>query len=123
MTMRRIFTGMMATLMMFACATAQAEISGNLEKEQIRDVVWDHIDEVRYCYNKALEQDPELTVKLVVDFTIGEDGAVTHSAISSSDGPAELGNCVSAAVSSWQFPQPDGGGEVVVSYPFVMEPG
>ena len=34
-----------------------------------------------------------------------------------------VGNCVAKAVKRWKFPKPRGGGNVVVTYPFVLEPG
>jgi outer membrane biosynthesis protein TonB len=121
MTMRKSFTAVLTTVLTLAGATAYAG-EGTLDKEEIRKVVRAHIDEVRYCYNKVLETQPDAKAKLVVDFTIGGDGAVTKSSIGSLEGSAELGSCVNAAVKTWKFPAPTGG-EVAVSYPFVMEPG
>lgn len=127
MTMRTTFLTICATMMMFgatARAGDKAEIKGNLDKDQIRDVVRDHINEVRVCYNQVLEGAPETKAKLVIDFTIGSDGAVKKSAVGAgSEGPAQLGECVTAAVRTWKFPAPKGGGEVVVAYPFLFEPG
>jgi TonB family protein len=126
MMKRTILSAILMTLTTIACADAQAgdkaEVKGNLSKEQIRDVVRSHIDEVRYCYNQVLEVDPTVSAKVVIDFTIGEKGTVTRSAVAESNGPEQLGNCMSAAFRSWQFPAPNGG-VVEVSYPFVMEPG
>lgn len=121
MTMRKSFTVVLTTMLTLAGATAYAG-EGTLDKGEIRKVVRAHIDDIRVCYNKVLETDPEARAKLVVDFTIGSDGAVTRSSIGSLEGSAELGSCVSAAVKTWKFPAPSGG-EVAVSYPFVMEPG
>lgn len=105
------------------CATARAgEAKGTLGEDEIRKVVRDHIDEVRVCYNAVLAKQPEAKANLVVDFTIGSDGAVTTSKIGTLEGPAELGKCVSAAVLAWKFPKPTGGA-VDVSYPFAFEPG
>jgi len=36
---------------------------------------------------------------------------------------AGVGNCIAQAVKRWQFPKPEGGGSVIVTYPFVLEPG
>jgi outer membrane biosynthesis protein TonB len=120
--MRTIFTTILMTSTLFACATAEAG-EGSLDKDQIRQVVRANISEVRYCYNQTLEKQPELKAKVVIDFTIGADGSVTKSAVGSMDGPAELGKCVAERIATWKFPAPTGGGEVAVSYPFVMEPG
>ena len=121
MTNQKLFTAVLTTMMTLACATAYAS-EGTLGKDEIRKVVRDNIHEIRTCYNAVLVKQPEAKAKLVVDFTIGGDGAVTKSSISGLEGPTSLGSCVSAAVNTWKFPAPTGG-EVAVSYPFVMEPG
>ena len=36
---------------------------------------------------------------------------------------AAVGNCIAKAVRRWKFPKPRGGGSVIVSYPFVLQPG
>jgi hypothetical protein len=36
---------------------------------------------------------------------------------------AGVGNCIAQAVRRWTFPKPEGGGSVIVTYPFVLEPG
>lgn len=111
-------------------ATAQAgdarkpAVEGNLAKDEIRDVVRAHIGEVRDCYDDVLAIDPTARAKFVIDFTIGGDGVVTKSAVGAgSEGPAQLGECVSKAVRTWKFPAPSGGGDVKVTYPFLFEPG
>lgn len=119
--LRQIFTATMTVALTLAGTMAYAG-EGTLSKDEIRKVVREHIEEVRHCYNQVLEKQPEARAKLVVDFTIGSDGGVTRSNIGSLEGPAELGPCVNAAVRTWKFPRPTGG-EVAVSYPFVMEPG
>src|SRR5688572_23454480 len=103
MKIRKSLAAVLTMMLTFAGTTAYAG-EGTLDKEEIRKVVRAHINEIRYCYNKVLETQPEAKAKLVVDFTIGGDGAVTKSSISSLEGPAHLGSCVSAAVSTWKFP-------------------
>ncbi len=96
---------------------------GTLDKDLIRRVVAAHIPEIRACYNQALASDPEAKGRVVLDFTIGEQGRVTRSVVASSDmADAWTPECMRAATMGWLFPKPDGG-EVVVSYPFVLEPG
>ncbi|MBL9102447.1 MAG: TonB family protein [Myxococcales bacterium] len=107
-----------------AGGTQKAEVEGDLAKDKIRDVVRAHLGEVRDCYDDVLAVDPMARAKLVIDFTIGGDGVVTKSAVGAgSDGPAQLGECVSKAVRTWKFPAPSGGGDVKVTYPFLFEPG
>jgi outer membrane biosynthesis protein TonB len=114
------------TLLACAFATAASPASageGTLDKDLIRRVVRAHIPEIRHCYNQALTRDPTAQGKVVIDFTIGEDGKVVASKVSSSDmADQDAPRCMSDAVLRWSFPRPDGG-QVVVSYPFVLEPG
>lgn len=119
--MRTIFSVTLVMSMMVAGATARAG-EGTLSKDAIREVVRANLEDVRVCYNKVLAVEPTATANLIVDFTIGGDGAVTQSKVGSITGPAELGTCVAATVAAWKFPKPTGGA-VSVSYPFLFEPG
>ncbi len=103
---------------------AKATVKGSLDKDIIRRIVRAHINEVRSCYSKALSKDPTLEGKVVVDFTIGSDGEVTASSISSTTlSDKDVGTCIAGAAKRWKFPSPTGGGIVIVTYPFVLEPG
>lgn len=99
------------------------DAEGRLDKDLIRRVVRAHIPEIRECYNTALQADPEARGKVVIDFTIGEEGKVTRAVVGSSDmQDAALPTCMTNAIRGWLFPKPDGG-SVQVSYPFALEPG
>ena len=120
-TTKRLLLGL-ATLVW--TTTAQAgEGKGSLDKEQIRKVVREHIVEIRDCYNAALQGDPEAKGRVVIDFTIGEQGQVTQAAVGSSDMTSDAApSCMRDVIRGWSFPKPSGG-SVQVSYPFVLEPG
>jgi TonB family protein len=101
----------------------EVAVKGPLDKDVIRRVVRSHIVDVRRCYNQALVADPSLEGRVVVQFTIGPSGNVPVAVV----GESTLGNtgvhrCIVNAVERWSFPQPEGGGNVVVSYPFVLQP-
>ncbi|MCB9752110.1 MAG: AgmX/PglI C-terminal domain-containing protein [Myxococcales bacterium] len=94
------------------------------EKDRIRRVVRAHIDEVRACYNDGLGRDPELAGRVVVQFTITGEGAVSRSAVGERALADEaVADCIAAAIGSWTFPDWATPGDVVVNYPFVLEPG
>ncbi|MCY1006798.1 AgmX/PglI C-terminal domain-containing protein [Nannocystis pusilla] len=103
---------------------AKAEVQGALDKDIIRRIVRAHINEVRYCYNQALARDPNAKGRVAVQFTIGGTGKVPTAVVQESTmkDPA-VGSCIAQAVKRWTFPKPEGGGSVIVSYPFVLEPG
>ncbi|MBI2894075.1 MAG: PQQ-binding-like beta-propeller repeat protein [Deltaproteobacteria bacterium] len=100
-----------------------AQIRGSLASEVIRRVVRQNVNQVRACYEQALQRSPGLTGRVVVRFVIGTDGRVQSSEVSESSldsGAAE--RCVAAVVHDLVFPTAEGGDVVVVNYPFVFEP-
>lgn len=107
-------------------APADEGAVGMLDKEDIRAVVRAHLGEVRTCYERlALARDPDARGRVTVNFTIGRDGSVTHATADRSrtaDSLVRVGGCIVAATKAWKFPEPEGGGSVEVTYPFVLEP-
>jgi TonB family protein len=96
------------------------EVKGRLEKEIIRRIVRRHLNEVKYCYEQEAIRHQNIGGRLVVQFTIAGNGTVASSAVATSMGNATVDHCVADAVRRWEFPQPQGGGVVIVSYPFVL---
>lgn len=102
----------------------EAKVEGGLPQPIIRRIVKAHINEVRYCYNEGLRDDPELSGRVVVAFTIGSEGRVTNSEVSSTTlTDSGVPECITGAVARWMFPKPSDGASVQVTYPFVLEPG
>ncbi|HEX4462933.1 MAG TPA: AgmX/PglI C-terminal domain-containing protein, partial [Polyangia bacterium] len=99
-----------------------ANVRGALDKEIIRRVVRRHLNEVKFCYEKALIRQSSLSGRVTMQFTIGANGRVLASIVQSSTlNDREVEQCLQAAVSRWEFPQPNGGGIVIVSYPLVLK--
>jgi hypothetical protein len=96
---------------------------GNLDKEIIRRIVRQHLNEVRFCYEQALPRKPSLAGRVVTQFTIAGTGKVLVSALQSSTlGEVSVESCIVAATRRWLYPAPTGGGLVTVSYPFQLAP-
>jgi TonB family protein len=94
---------------------------GSLSKEIISRIIHLHTNEVRFCYEQQLIARPDLQGRMAVKFIIAADGAVSAAASASSElHDAAVEQCVLQAVKRWTFPGPDGGGIVVVTYPFVF---
>ena len=77
---------------------------------------------MKFCYERELVKSPNLMGRVMVQFTISAQGSVLDSHVQSStmnNVPAE--QCIAAAVRRWEFPKPQGGGIVVVTYPFVLK--
>lgn len=102
--------------------TGTAAVRGSLSKEVIRRYIRRHINQIRYCYEQQLAVRPDLSGRVSVRFVISPSGAVSTSSVAGST----LGNpaaeaCVARAVQRIAFPQPEGGGVVIVTYPFMFQ--
>jgi TonB family protein len=98
-------------------------VRGSLDRDIIRRTIRRHINEVRFCYEQELSTHPSLAGRMVLQFSIAGSGQVLTSVMQSSTlGNVRVENCTVQAVRRWEFPKPDGGGLVVVSYPFVFAP-
>jgi TonB family protein len=97
-------------------------VRGALDKEIIRRVIRSHIKEVKFCYEQELLRKPDLYGRVTVQFTITPMGSVSSSAVQQSTmGNAKVEQCIARAVQRWEFPKPQGGGIVIVAYPFVLK--
>ena len=102
--------------------TGAAAVAGVLPKEVIRRIIRQHLGNIRHCYEVALQgARPDLAGKLVIRFTIGGSGDVVSQQVAAPFDPSVDG-CVAQVIAGMKFPQPEGGGVVVVSYPFVFRP-
>jgi TonB family protein len=99
-----------------------ANVRGSLDKEVIRRVIRHHLNEVKFCYEKELLKKPDLSGRILVRFLISAEGMVTASMVEHStvNNPM-VEECVAQATRRWEFPKPQGGGVVIVSYPFALK--
>jgi hypothetical protein len=96
---------------------------GILDKEVIRPIIRSHVPEVRACYNALLATHPDAAGKVMIKFGITASGSVATSCLVSSElHDQSVEGCIVDLPFSWTFPKPDGGGWVLVSYPFVFAP-
>ena len=98
----------------------QVEARGSLSREEIARVIDAHLGEINHCYERALNEDPALRGKLVLEWTIQLNGSVSQvrQKLSSMSNPS-VAACIMDRIQKWRFPSPSGG-VVVVSYPFVF---
>jgi hypothetical protein len=107
---------------------AKATLEGALDKEEVRAGIQKIIPQIQSCYETALEKTPGLGGRLLVSFKIraqGDKGVVAEGEIQPDSDSAlldvpETGQCILDALVAAEFPAPVDGGEVTVSYPFVL---
>ena len=94
-------------------------ILGALDRSLIDEVIKRHMNQIRYCYQRELPRDPSLAGKITIKFVIAKDGSVSSASVKATtmNNPA-VEECVVGRFMRMEFPQPKGGGIVIVSYPF-----
>ena len=98
-------------------------VIGSLAKEDIRRVVRQHLNEVKYCYEKQLAVKEDLEGRVSIKFIILPSGAVKAASVADSTlGSDAAEQCIADAFERWTFPAPPDGGVVVVTYPITLKP-
>ncbi len=99
-------------------------ILGALDKALIDAVIKRNMAAIRYCYQKELAKNPALGGKIQEKFVIAKDGTVSSATTGTStmNNPA-VESCINGRFQKFQFPEPKGGGIVIVKYPFIFSPG
>jgi hypothetical protein len=97
---------------------------GSLSREEIERVLRRVKSQIRFCYERELAKDPNLNGKIVVGFVIAGTGLVsTAKAAQNTMGNPKVGSCVVRIIKRLRFPKPRGGGQVIVNYPYLFNPG
>jgi pSer/pThr/pTyr-binding forkhead associated (FHA) protein len=100
----------------------ETEVEGGLEREVIARYIKSQLGQIRYCYERQLSASPDLYGKVKVKFTIGAAGEVITQAINATSlKNAMVEGCILRRIAGWQFPKPQGGMHVNVSYPFLFK--
>jgi len=97
-------------------------VNGRLPPEVIQRIVRQNFGRFRLCYENGLRDNPNLTGRVSIGFTIATDGSVKNARVASSTLPhAGVGVCIQRAFIGLSFPQPEAG-EVTVTYPILFAP-
>ncbi|MDP3278275.1 MAG: AgmX/PglI C-terminal domain-containing protein [Deltaproteobacteria bacterium] len=96
---------------------------GTLDASRVAGILRSNIGGIRSCYERALRNNPTLSGRLEIRFTIGTSGRVTGTPSTSGLSAApEVGSCIASRVRSLVFPAPNGGA-VDFNFPFSFAPG
>lgn len=97
-------------------------VVGGLDKDVIMKVIKRHQNEIKFCYEQELQKIPTLSGKVAVGWTIDPTGAVSEANVSeSSIGNANVEGCILQRIRRWKFPEPQGGGIVNVTFPWIFK--
>ena len=98
-------------------------VVGGLSKDVIAKVIKRHQNEIKFCYEQELQKTPDLNGKVAVLFTIDPTGTVNEANVSESSlGSNNTEQCMLARIRRWKFPEPQGGGVVTVTFPWIFKP-
>lgn len=103
---------------------AGEEFSGTIDREGIRKVFFDNSRAIRSCYERELNQNPNLDGILKLNFDIGEHGRVVGNPTinwgDSSMNNREVAGCILNRLKTWRFPEPPRNQVVNVIYPLAF---
>jgi hypothetical protein len=106
------------------CGRDDTAGSCDVGKEIIKRVVASHREQMRFCYERALQVSPGLAGKASIEWVISASGSVIAASATDSDLPRDVSSCLAEKVKSWRFPPvPAWKDGVVVRYPFVFRAG
>jgi hypothetical protein len=93
-----------------------------VNKEKVSKVINSHLYRISSCYTDALQTQPELRGKVVVEFFIGPLGKVVSSRAARVEQLSTgVVTCILDDVQTWKFDPPEGGGVVRITYPFTFK--
>lgn len=102
-------------------STAQPLILGSLDKDIIKRVIRENMQQIRYCYERELSKTPGIYGKVKMKWVITAEGRVSQSQVAETQMKnAAVENCMKRRIKTWRFPKPKGGGIVLVTYPFIF---
>lgn len=95
---------------------------GEIDASRVASLIRGQLGGIRSCYERSLRNNPTLSGRIDVRFTIGESGRATSVSPSGMSAAPEVGTCIANAIRRIAFPRPTGGA-VEFSFPFTFNPG
>lgn len=96
--------------------------SPGLSRRDVANVIGGHIDALAACYDTGLEANPNAAGRIEFAWTVNPDGTVRDvRVVTSALDDATTEKCMTRAIESWRFPEPQGG-PAVITFPFKFSP-
>lgn len=93
---------------------------GSLAPVEVKKALVARKEDVKACYHALLEKNKKASGKVVIRFTVGEDGKVEDTVIMNETTlPNETAQCIADVVKSTEFPKPTGG-RARITYPWEL---
>jgi hypothetical protein len=90
------------------------------DQGNIRRVVSAQSNAIKYCYERELQQNPELKGKITAQWKVGLDGKVMSASVANSTiNNRKVEGCITRVIQRMRFEKPDGG-ICIINYPFVF---
>jgi TonB family protein len=104
-------------------STLTSTVEGGLTEAEIGGVIRRNLARFKYCYEGPLAEDNKLEGMISVNFVVGPTGAVTDASVKDTTMHNErVEACAVHVARTLKFPEPRGGGAVIVAYPFLFTP-
>ncbi len=106
-----------------AVSNSDMVLEGGISRYAINATIAKYLNQVRRCYEAELKNRPEIAGLVEMSFEINASGRLNFAKVSKTtleSPPVE--SCISTKMMDWQFPQPKGGVNVPVKYPFMLRP-
>lgn len=96
-------------------------LEGGLDRSVVQATIAKYLSQVRACYEQGLKNNPGLGGLVSMNFEINGSGNLNYSNVEKSTlGNSEVEGCIQARMMTWKFPNPRGGVNVKVTYPFLL---
>ncbi len=100
----------------------EAVVEGGLDRDEIMAVIQRHLGQIRFCYESGLQQTPGLSGRVAVKWVISGSGHVSSANVANSSLKNQtVEGCIVQRLKSWKFPEPRGGVNVRVNFPFNLK--
>jgi hypothetical protein len=98
-------------------------VRGALDKAIIRRIMRRHRNRFQYCVDREMVKRPLSPGKMTVKYIIDPNGRVSSVKLTERLGVPAVEQCIAKSFKRMRFPQPKGGGIVMIDQPFTLKPG
>jgi hypothetical protein len=97
-----------------------ADVSDVSDGAGVKKVVRAKYGQLKYCYEKSLRSNPQLSGRVEIEFVVGRGGRVTTAGVfANTTGDSPFGECLRGKILRWKFPSTVSGN---IRYPFIFTP-